>query len=350
MITTLHYRQGSSDKVYQVSIDPADDGFLVNFAYGRRGATFSTGSKTPAPVSREEAQRLHDRLVASKTAKGYVLTTDGTPYSGTDHESRHIGIQCQLLNPVEESEAFDLLRDHRHVLQEKFDGRRLLVRRQDGEVIGINRRGLQVGLPEPIANAAKDLPLDCLIDGEAIGDTLHAFDLLELKGIDLRDRGYLYRLAGLLRLLDPGSAIRPVSTVIDPADKEATFQTLRITGAEGVVFKDGDAPYTPGRPASGGTQLKFKFVASASFIVSAINARRSVALALFDESIKVPAGNVTIPPNHDLPSAGCVVEVRYLYAYRESGRIYQPVYLGRRDDIPVEACTVTQLKFKPVPY
>jgi hypothetical protein len=46
------------------------------------------------------------------------------------------------------------------------------------------------------------------------------------------------------------------------------------------------------------------------------------------------------------PQMGTVVEVRYLYAFPESGSIYQPVYLGPRDDIPAEDCTVDQLKFK----
>ena len=31
--TTLYYREGSSDKVYQASIEPQGEGFIVNFAY-----------------------------------------------------------------------------------------------------------------------------------------------------------------------------------------------------------------------------------------------------------------------------------------------------------------------------
>jgi bifunctional non-homologous end joining protein LigD len=115
-----------------------------------------------------------------------------------------------------------------------------------------------------------------------------------------------------------------------------------------VVFKELDAPYTAGRPASGGPQLKFKFCATASFIVGAINQKRSASLMLFDADRVVPAGNVTIPPNHDHPVPGSVVEVRYLYAFKESGAVFQPVYLGRRDgEIAPKECTVEQLKYKP---
>jgi bifunctional non-homologous end joining protein LigD len=346
MQTTLYYRQGGSDKIYQAAIEEVPGGFVVNFAYGRRGATLQTGTKTTSPVTREEAQKIHDRLIASKTAKGYTPAADGTPYQATGDEGRNSGIHCQLLNPVDENDLPGLLGDSRHVLQEKHDGRRLLVRKHCGEIHGINRRGLVVSLPRPIAEAAGKLPVDILIDGEAVGDVLHAFDLLEIAGHDVRPRGYLDRFAGLLRLLGPDDAIRPVSTVTEPDDKKVLYRTLLMTGAEGVVFKNQDAAYTSGRPASGGPQLKFKFVASASFIVAAVNRKRSVALALLDGGGEVPAGNVTIPPNHDIPSVGEVIEARYLYAFRESGHIYQPVYLGRRDDIPAEDCTVSQLKFK----
>lgn len=55
---TLYYREGSSDKVYQVSIESQGEGFVVNFACGRRGSTMSTGTKTQAPVDHETAARI----------------------------------------------------------------------------------------------------------------------------------------------------------------------------------------------------------------------------------------------------------------------------------------------------
>jgi bifunctional non-homologous end joining protein LigD len=93
--------------------------------------------------------------------------------------------------------------------------------------------------------------------------------------------------------------------------------------------------------------LKFKFVESASFVVLARNAKRSVSLGLYDGDKLVPAGNVTIPPNHAVPAPDEVIDVQFLYAFRESGSIYQPVYLGKRCDIPAAECGVDQLKYKP---
>jgi hypothetical protein len=124
-----------------------------------------------------------------------------------------------------------------------------------------NRRGLVVAIPDAIREAVEHIPFDVLIDGEAVGDTLHAFDLLEVKGNCLHQRRYLDRFAGLIMVIPPGlEGLRWVSTAVDPNDKLEIYDEPRSTNREGVVFKDMDAPYTPGRPNSGGPQLKSKFV------------------------------------------------------------------------------------------
>jgi bifunctional non-homologous end joining protein LigD len=225
-----------------------------------------------------------------------------------------------------------------------------MVRKQGDTITGINRRGLVVAIPDAIHDAVEQIPFDVLIDGEAVGDTLHAFDLLEVKGHCLRKRRYIDRFASLMMIIPAGfDALRWISTTVSPDDKLETYEELRATNREGVVFKDMDAPYSPGRPNSGGTQLKFKFVESASFVVTGHNAKRSVTLGLYNGIKLAPAGNVTIPPNHMIPEVGEVCEVRYLYAFRESGSIYQPVYLGVRTDIPASECVVEQLKYKSEP-
>ena len=345
---SLYFREGNSDKEYRAAIELKADGFIVSFAYGRRGGTLNTGTKTPVPVPEAEAIKVFDKLIASKVAKGYRPIADtSTPYPLTGQEGLDTGVRCQLLNAVDESELPRLLADKRHCLQEKHDGRRLMVRKRDHEITGINRRGLVVAIPEPIRAAVALIPGDCLIDGEAVGETLHAFDLLEMNGNDLRQRRYLDRHSGLLTLIPPNHpALRWVSTAIEPNDKVEMFENLRLANREGVVIKDMDAPFTAGRPNSGGPQMKFKFVETASFVVTGINAKRSVMLGLYDGDSLVPAGNVTIPPNHFIPEMGVVVETRYLYAHKQSGSIYQPVYLGPRTDIPAAECCVDQLKFK----
>ncbi|MBX3742490.1 MAG: WGR domain-containing protein [Akkermansiaceae bacterium] len=347
--TKLYYQEGSSDKVYEVFIEPKDDGCIVRFAYGRRGTTLQTGVKTSKPVSSKEAGKIFDGLVKQKLAKGYRVgeSTGGQVSAGCEGEDS--GIRCQLLNPVDESEVEGLLRDSRWCAQEKLDGRRMLVRKTGTTVTGINRRGLFIPVPAFIAEAALEIPFDFLIDGEAIGDRLHAFDLLEFRNEDLRPVPYIDRLTYMFRWIDTSGGVAMVSTALLSDNKRTLYHQLKKRNAEGIVFKDIHAAYVGGRPASGGSQLKVKFHATASFIVGAVHPKkRSVGLGLIDRKGDiVSAGNVTIPQNHAIPETGTVVEVRFLYAFRESGSVYQPVYLGRRDDIGLSECVTAQLKYKP---
>lgn len=346
---TLYYREGSSDKIYQASIEPSGDGFVVNFAYGRRGSTLQAGCKTSVPVDSASASKIFDKLVKEKMGKGYTPGEAGTPYQDTPREARSTGILPQLLNPIDEDEAARLIADSAWVAQEKLDGRRVLIQKTDAEITGVNRQGLIVALPQCVAEYSLRIGgQQWLIDGESVGDSYFAFDLLENDSGDLRKQPYRRRLKELYELLvlvgdGPIAAVPTASTL---AAKRALLTRLRQENREGIVFKRADSLYVPGRPASGGTQLKLKLTATASCLVAGINSgRRSVALELLDGDRRVPVGSVTIAPQTEIPTAGQIVEVRYLYAH-PGGSLYQPVYLGPRQDIPAADCTARQLKFK----
>jgi len=346
---TLYYREGSSNKVYQCAIEPAGDGlFSVTFAYGRHGSTLNTGTKTNAPVSYDDARRIFGKLVREKMAKGYTPGADGTPYVGSSSDKQPSGYLPQLLNPIDEAEVQRLLRDKVHVAQEKFDGRRLLLRKEGVAIDGINKKGLLVGLPEPVFQAFRLIPGDCVLDGESIGDVFHAFDILNHNRHDIRSWIFRDRQTVLINLLASiqQRVIRFTETAYTAEQKLRLHATLQATGREGIVFKRLDAPYTHGRPNSGGPQLKHKFYATLSAVVSKVNAKRSVEIRLLGKDGWQVAGNVTVPPNHRIPVIGRVIEVRYLYAFPDSGIVYQPVYLGERDDVEQTECTVRPLKFK----
>jgi bifunctional non-homologous end joining protein LigD len=346
---TLYYRQGTSDKVYQIRIEPEGELFRVNFAYGRRGQTLNTGSKTPAPVYYTNARRIFDKLVQEKLAKGYTPGENGTPYQYTDREQRTTGILPQLLNPVDEQQASTLVTDDDWCMQEKKDGRRLLLKKEGETLIGINRKGLAAALPITVVQSANQLTEDFILDGECVGDVLYAFDLLRRGEESLLVQPYRTRLNQLIDLLD--YAIHPhiqlIETAFEQTDKVALLQSLQQGKREGVVFKRLDASYTPGRPSSGGTQRKHKFYATLSAVVAQINEQRSIALSLFNGTTWVSAGNVTVPSNERIPVPGAVIEVRYLYAFPESRALYQPVYLKLRHDLAPMECVVSQLKYKP---
>jgi bifunctional non-homologous end joining protein LigD len=345
---TLYYREGGSDKVYQCAIEPSGDQFVVNIAYGRRGSTLTTGTKTSVPVDHPTAKRIFDKLVREKSAKGYTPGPDGTPYQSAPDAGRVTGRLPQLLNPIEDDEVTRLLRDDTHCAQEKFDGRRLLLRKHGAAIDGINRKGLVVGLPETVFQSFTTIPVDCVLDGEAVGDGFHAFDLLEHDGEDLCGRSYRDRLTALRDLLAPLAPrhLRLAESAFSAGQKAILLKTLRQENREGIVFKRLDALYTPGRPNSGGPALKHKFYATLSAVVASLNPQRSVEIRLLDEEGWQLVGNVTIPPNQLIPKIGDVIEVRFLYAFRESGVLFQPVFLGVRSDIDPMACLASQRKFK----
>lgn len=68
----LEFREGTSDKVYEVDLcEVGPDQYVVNFRFGRRLARLQEGTKTDVPVGLAQATRAYERLVAEKTGKGY---------------------------------------------------------------------------------------------------------------------------------------------------------------------------------------------------------------------------------------------------------------------------------------
>ena len=341
----LFYRDGGSDKVYHANINAVEGGYTVTFAFGRRGNTLTAGTKTAAPVAWEKARLLYDKLLAEKTAKGYTPDGAGALFAMTDYEGRRSGLHPQLLNSIGEEAAEALLADPAWCLQEKFDGRRILVAVAGGGAAGSNRKGLYVALPQEISDTLARLT-DCELDGELLGDSYVVFDLLKSGETDCRARPYQERYDTLAALVLPSPTLFVAETAWDAGGKRALYDRIAASGGEGVVFKKMDGQYIAGRPASGGSQVKFKFYATCTCLVTAQNDQRSVRLHLLDDAGKpVNVGSVTIPPNKALPAAGALVEIRYLYAYK-GGSLYQATYLIERDDLEVGDCVLGQLKYK----
>lgn len=368
MQVTLYCQQGNSDKVYIIDKVAAGGGFVVNFAYGRRGSTLTTGTKTAQPVSETKADRIFSKLQSEKMAKGYFEGSTTSTYAGVATNanptaSQPTGINVQLLNPVEDAELDALLRDDRTGAQEKFDGKRIALVLDNGEIYGVNRTGLRCGIPESFVKSLKNLAAlveqifsisleQVILDGEAIGDDFFAFDLLEINNEDFRAKSYLERYKRLKAVLYAGSVNPPVANlfcsdlIVGETAKREFFEQAKANNLEGVVFKNTNAAYEAGRPNSGGSQRKYKFCCEATCLVSGQNgAKRSVSLQVesVDGSMR-DIGNCTIPVNFPIPNAGDLAEIRYLYAYPD-GALYQPVYKGLRQD-KTAPDLYTSLKFK----
>lgn len=357
----LHCQEGSSDKLYNIEIAPEGSGYVVNFAYGRRGNTLKLDTKTDAPVSLVKAEEIFDSLVAEKkrgkrgkSIYQEVSATGGTStqYVAPPANERKSGVFVQLLKRIEESELENFYGNHDFGAMEKHDGERMVVQVSGASVSGINIDGLFRGMPETVISRMREVCTgggEYLIDGESIGDYFIAFDVLMVDGVDVRTKSFGMRHALLKGFLEKSignpTFVRVSRLAGTEAEKRELCDRIRRDNGEGFVFKKKSAPYTAG---TGGDAFKFKLVEDATCLVASLTPnKRSVGLqvrASDGSGAMVNVGKCTIPVNADVPAVGSYVDIQYLYAYPQ-GSLYQPVYKGLREDKHV-ADLHSSLKFK----
>ena len=157
----------------------------------------------------------------------------------------------------------------------KFDGYRVQLRIEDGDVALLTRKGLDwADKFGAIARAAKALP-DALIDGEIValdrngvpsfsalqaaiadnktGDLIFfAFDLLFANAEDLRALPLRERKERLKRLLEQRNGKEKLIRYVDHFEErgETVMESARKLELEGIVSKRLDAPYRSGRTES----------------------------------------------------------------------------------------------------
>lgn len=364
----LFFQEGSSDKVYNATIlDEGDGKYSVEVEWGRRGAKLSRGRKANK-VPLAAAEKAYAKLVREKTSKGYEELTEVVqpqavaPPEGQGSGSRAHGVRekigqaAQLLNPIEVEDLQGLLTDDRVIAQQKLDGNRVLV--HVGETLrATNRAGQLTTIHASIFAALGSVPAGTVIDGELVpgddGPVYWLFDVLQIAGEDLRALGYLERWQRLDAEIEPtiDHPIRILDYAHGHTAKKDLYDRLLAANAEGIVFKHGDAQYQPGRPPSGGKQLKHKFVKSADVVILE-NAGNAYSMAVYDgEELrqigKVFAGttNESRAELDDRLAAGerPVAEVRYLYA-TDDEQLYQPVFIRLREDKQPMECLRSQLE------
>ena len=199
----LFFQEGSSDKVYNAQIVETGGKHTVNVQWGRRGAHLNEGAKA-VNVSRVEADKVFDRLVREKRGKGYEELTTGhqpaavAPPEGSGSGSKvggkraKVGHAAQLLEPLDDGELTGFLANDDMIAQQKLDGVRVLVHVGE-ELIVTNRDGKKTQHGGGALDGLAYLPHGTVIDGELLGDHYWLFDVLELAGEDVRERGYLER-------------------------------------------------------------------------------------------------------------------------------------------------------------
>jgi bifunctional non-homologous end joining protein LigD len=78
---TLYFREGSSDRAYQACLEESGSGWVVSFAYGRRGAAISTGTKTKEPIAYAKAQGSLRQARKGKNGQGLYAGRNRHPTS-----------------------------------------------------------------------------------------------------------------------------------------------------------------------------------------------------------------------------------------------------------------------------
>src|SRR6266702_1553878 len=146
----LYFQQGSSDKVYHLQLEGAQEQWSVQAQWGRRGSALQSDVKVTG-TTYEEAKRVYDRILREKTGKGYQIaqaTTNGNAAIsvGLPTIKEHSGHTPELLTPIEEPDALRLVQDASWWFQQKFDGRRFAVQKADGKYSGINKLGQVIAI------------------------------------------------------------------------------------------------------------------------------------------------------------------------------------------------------------
>ncbi len=359
----LFFQEGTSDKLYNAQLVEDGDAWTVKVAWGRRGAKLSEGSKA-VRVPLAVATAKLEALVREKLGKGYEEVAAGNapaevaPPEGQGSGSRvtgaraRLGQVAQLLNPIEDDELERFLADDAMIAQQKIDGMRVLAHVGDDGILATNREGQKSKVDPRLLSGVARLPPGTVVDGEVLDDGYWLFDVLQVGDADVRAEGYVQRwrrLCGLAGALGTGARVVPIAN--DEAAKRELCAKLLRDGAEGVVFKHRDAPYTAGRPASGGAQRKHKFVKTADVVVLE-NAGNAYVMAVWDGDAVFTCGKVFAGTTNESRKAldaalgrgeQPVCEVRYLYA-TDDHQLFQPVFVRIRDDKPAGACIRAQLR------
>jgi bifunctional non-homologous end joining protein LigD len=227
-----------------------------------------------------------------------------------------------------------------------MNGVRKMVHKVTEETFMTNKKGKRVAYLSTYDISLKNFK-SISLDGEEIGERLFAFDLLEYEGQSLRSLGYAARYDTLKNInFTSSSNITVIELAIGYKQKKAMYDRLKAEGKEGIVFKKLDASFTAGK--GHGCMFKCKFYSTVSVrVCKGREGKRSIGMELFDGTQWIPVGNCTLPSDKTVvPSVGSISEIRYLYAYK-GGSLYQPTYLGPRDDVDADECLINQLKYKP---
>jgi hypothetical protein len=392
-------REGSSDKCWSAAL--LSDHRVVT-EWGRRGSMVQGGSPQQCG-SEEEARALYIRVVGGKAGTpqrpgkyvtcgfdaaptfvptyagryGTVASADAVPGAPvlTRPQTAIREVSVARVLPLTDAEFRTTIDNPGWGITEKVNGHRCVARIDGGVVKTYNRRGGATPSVPTALHRLHGCSRSFVLDGERLdGDNAGAyvaFDLLECDGEDYRGRPCRERLAAMRRLLADLDVQHTASHRLDTAEpsgdrlvalfpvtegKAAVVECLRAAGAEGVILRDLDAPYTDGDSRA---IRKRKFVSDIDCIVVGANdgaAGGSLRLALRRprDNALIAVGNVRSGLGQadiaairarlcdgELP----VIRVSFLPARTVGVTLVEPTAAGAdvRDDKVARECVTDQL-------
>lgn len=257
-------------------------------------------------------------------------------------------IQAELLTETTENHFLRMLLDPRYGFQEKHNGHRLVICKENGTLRYFNREGVpsSKSLDRRIKLALLSHPLaGFVIDGELVGATFHIFDALILGDEVMVNDAYEYREARYHAEFDGyNSQIKPVETARTAESKRRLWDAVLAYHGEGIVSKNMTCGYKQGRA---GAHWKLKFLKSAEAVVigPSPEGKDSVEIGMWDSNGKMHRISGLSLRNKYRVTPGTVLEVRFLYSTKEL-HIVQPVLVRVRTDKRAMDCKLSQL----VPY
>lgn len=255
-------------------------------------------------------------------------------------------VQAELLTQTDEKHFKRMLLDSKFGFQEKYNGHRLSIWKENGALRLFNREGKPSSkrLPYSLKQSLLSHPLAAfVIDGELVKDEFYIFDALILGDETLVEDAYEYREARYHTEFDGYSAhIKAVETARSPEEKRLLWDFVEATHGEGLVSKNMTAGYKQGRAEQ---HWKLKFIKECDCVVIGANAegKDSVEIGMYDDRGNMHRVSGCSLRNKFKVSPGQVVMVEFLYATKNK-HIVQPVLISVRNDKNAADCKLSQLE------
>ncbi len=239
-----------------------------------------------------------------------------------------------------------------YVFQEKHNGDRRLVEKQNGIIRDYNRNGKPgKGLPQCVKDALNAHPTSqFILDGELVGDVFFVFDILFYGTDPAAAKPYREREALFQTNFPTSDFIKPVRSFKTPQEKITLIKFLVGIRAEGFVVKDMNAVYRPAITNSTRFNFRYKFWKTLDAVVIGDTTERddkgmlknSVRLGCYDSQGKLKDICGSTKKAEFTLKPGDVVELKYLYG-TQTLDVVQPTMLRKRTDKAPNLCTLDQL-------